>query len=322
MFAIYIKTAYNMGKRTWTDDELKILQENFPDGGIYKCMELLPNKKRDQIKAKIDALGIKSNHYDKWTEEENKKLKEAWETYSMEELLSAFPGRTYQKIQLHANWLGYTSKINRNKKCDLSFLDIDNLSKENSYWWGFIMADGHISKKNELIIQLKDIDKEHLDKLCNKISASISNKPKGFVRMSASDITLMKKWREILELKDSAKTYFPPNLRIFENTLVYFFIGFVDGDGCIWFHNNYPQLKIETHCSWKENLEWVAEVLRTKYGIESAVVKISKKGTVVLSIGRRRDIISLLEFVKEVDYMQRKWEKIFEYEPTRHDNNF
>ena len=162
---IYIKALYNMGKRTWTDEEKQILYENFPEGGIYKCIELLPGKTRKQIKAKIDALHIKSNHYDRWTPEENVKLKEAWETYSMEDLLKAFPGRTYQKIELHAHWLGYHAKVDRSRKCDLSFLDLNALTKESLYWWGFIMADGHLSKTNTLIITLKNFW-IYLDTLC------------------------------------------------------------------------------------------------------------------------------------------------------------
>ena len=35
-----------MGKRTWTDEEKQILYDNFPEGGIYKCIELLPGKTR------------------------------------------------------------------------------------------------------------------------------------------------------------------------------------------------------------------------------------------------------------------------------------
>ena len=57
-----------MGKRTWSDEDLQVLYDNFPEGGIYKCMELLPHKKRGQIKAKVCALHIKSNHYEKWTD--------------------------------------------------------------------------------------------------------------------------------------------------------------------------------------------------------------------------------------------------------------
>lgn len=305
-----------MGKRTWTDEEIKILYDNFPDGGIYKCMEMLPHKKRSQIKAKIDALGIKSNRYDKWTDEENEKLKDAWENYSMEQLLAAFPGRTYQKIQLHANWLGYHSKTDRKRKCDLTFLDTDKLNKENLYWWGFIMADGHLSKNGAVMITLKDVDEEHLRKIADKLSVPI-HKRGNFVSITANDKPMVEKWKRVMEMQESAKTYFPPNLKIFENDFIYFFIGFVDGDGCIWKSRNYPSLKIEVHHTWKDNIDDFARILKENYEITSVKTEISKKGTAVLSIGNRNDIIKISKFAKEVDYLERKWDKIFDYSPAQ-----
>lgn len=299
-----------MGKRNWTNEEIKILYENFPEGGIYKCMELLPNRKRSQIKAKIDSLHIKSNHHDKWTDEDNEKLKEAWETYSMEELLKAFPGRSYQKIQLHANWLGYRSKTNRKRKCDLSFLDLNKLTKDNAYWWGFIMADGHISKKGQIVIQLKNVDENHLQKIACHLNGNVKKLKNDFVRLACNDIKKVNEWRNILEMKESAKTYFPPSLKIFEPELIYFFVGFVDGDGCIWRCKDYPLLKIELHASWKENLDLIASTLKEKYGINSIKTKISKRGTAVLSIENRNDLINILKYAKEVESLDRKWNKI------------
>ena len=310
-----------MGKRTWTDEEKQILYDNFPEGGIYKCIELLPGKTRKQIKAKIDALHIKSNHYDRWTAEENAKLKEAWETYSMEDLLNAFPGRTYQKIELHAHQLGYHAKTNRSRKCNLSFLDLNSLTTESLYWWGFIMADGHLSKANALIITLKNVDKEHLEKIAKHLSVEIKGDSKGFVKIQGNDKLRIESWKKTLCMEETAKTYFPPNLSVFERDFVYFFIGFVDGDGCLWLSKNYPQLKIELHSSWKKNLDFFAEVLRRDYGIESVRTEISKKGTSVLRIGKREDIINLSRYAKNVECLERKWEKIFNYVPTRHDNN-
>lgn len=305
-----------MGKKTWTAEETQILYDNFPEGGIYKCIELLPGKTRSQIKAKIDALHIKSNHYDHWTDEENTKLKEAWETYSMKELLNAFPGRTYQKIELHAHYLGYHAKVDRSRKCDLSFLDLDSLTKESLYWWGFIMADGHLSKTNTLIISLKNIDKAHLEKIAKRLSVTVKE-DKGFVRIQGNDKPRIESWKRTLCMEETAKTYFPPDLSIFEKDFVYFFIGFVDGDGCIWLSRNYPQLRIELHFSWKKNLDFFAEVLRRDYGIESVKTEISKKGTAILRIGNRDDIILLSNFANEVECLDRKWEKISHYTKTQ-----
>ena len=304
-----------MGKRTWTNEEINILYENFPEGGIYKCIELLPNKKRTQIKAKIDALKIKSVHYNKWSDEENKTLKNAWENFSMKELLETFPNRTYQEIQLHANTLGYHSKCNRKRKCDLSFLKLDNLTYKSAYWWGFIMADGHLSKNGQLIIQIKKIDRSHLEKFSNYVSGNVKEIKDNFVRLSCSDIGLINEWKNNFEMKESAKTYFPPNLSVFEEFFIYFFIGFVDGDGCIWINKNYPQLKIELHSSWLNTLEWFSKCLE-KYEINSEV-KLSKKNTATLIISTRNDILKITKYCKEVDYLERKWEKILLYKPTQ-----
>ena len=299
-----------MGKRTWTDEDLKVLYDNFPEGGIYKCIELLPHKTRKQIKAKIDALHIKSNHYDKWTDEENAKLKDAWGSYTMEELLATFPGRTYQKILLHANQLGYRSEINRKRKTNLNFLELDRLTKESLYWWGFLMADGHIGKNGQVILQLKDTDKEHIEKFATHVNSSVKMLSSGFVRTVCTDIKRVRKWLEIFKMKESAKTYFPPTLNIFEKDFIYFFIGFVDGDGCIWTSKGYPQLKIELHSSWKTNLDWFAELLKRDYGLTSVTTKISKKGTAVLVICNRKDIETIAKYAYEVECLKRKWCKV------------
>ena len=272
------------------------------------------NIPKKTIKAKIDALKLKSNKYEKWTEEEDKIFKEAWETYTMEELLKTFPNRTYQKMMLHAGYLGYKSLIHRNKKNDMSFLDLENLTPESAYWWGFIMADGHISKK-QLVVQLKNVDFLHLKKLSEHLKCNIKEK-NDFCRIAVEDKNRITKWRETLKMQETAKTYFPPKLLCFEELFIYFFIGFVDGDGCIWLCKNYPLLKIELHNSWKENLDYFSKILKEKYCIKSVKTKISKKGTSVLSIENRNDIIEISKFCNKVDYMNRKWDKILEYNQT------
>ena len=116
------------------------------------------------------------------------------------------------------------------------------------------MADGHISEKS-IICNSKD--KEHLIKLSNLLNAKIhcrnyvnsyNGKISEIYGFSVDNKNLISKWRNILNIENSAKTYFPPNLNIFDNLFIYFFIGFVDGDGCIW-DNKYPSLKIELHKS-------------------------------------------------------------------------
>lgn len=320
-----------MNKRhKWTNKEIEILKKYYPDYGIYKCMEMLPYLTKSQIKTKIvNSKDISSNNFEKWTKDETNKLIQLWPKASKNELLNAFPNRTYQKIQSRAHFLKLKCEIERNRKSNLNFLKLENLNPQSAYWWGFIMADGHISKRYSLIITLSKKDKDHLQKLASKINgkltfikkiSSFTNKESEFVNLTASDKKILTNCMTILNMKETAKTYFPPTLDVFNEYFIYFFLGFVDGDGSIWLSKNYPQLKIENHISWKENFEKFANILKNKFDIKSVVVKTGKKGTAILTIANRDDIIQLSTYCQDVDFLRRKWNKILNYKSNSSKN--
>lgn len=309
----------------WTEKEIQKLKDIYPEQGIYACMEALPYLKKEQIKAKIDALKIKSNRYQKWTKEQDDLLREAWKSYSMEDLLKAFPTRKYESLMNRARQLRIKSERDRRRLGELNFLDFENLCKESAYWWGFIMADGHLAKNNALVIQLSREDKDFLQKLADKLKCSLHdfesiNSYNGnltqYIKLNIQDKQRLIKYREILKMENTAKTYFPPDLSIFmtEEFLLSFFIGFTDGDGCIWLTNNgtWPELKIELHKSWINNLTLISQKLKEFYDI-TAIVKISKKDTAVLSITKKECFTKLKENLNNLDYMHRKWDKIFDH---------
>lgn len=309
----------------WTKEEIQKLYDLYPDKGIYACIEALPHLTKQQIKAKVDRLKIKSNRYQKWTKEQDELLKKAWESYSMEDLLNTFPTRTYESLMNRAKQLGVKSKRDRRRLGELNFLDFENLCKESAYWWGFIMADGHLAINNALVIQLVKQDESFLQKLADKLKTKIhyissinsyTNQPTDYVRISIQDKERLQKYRQTLKMKETAKTYFPPDLSIFakEEYFLSFFIGFIDGDGCIWLTNNgtWPELKIELHKSWFKNLQFISETLKDLYDI-TASVKISKKDTAVLSITKKECFTKLKENLNNLDYMHRKWDKIFDH---------
>lgn len=315
-----------MNKRhRWTSEEIEILKTYYPNEGIYKCMEKLPYLRRSQIEAKINSIpDIKSNKIEKWTEDEINKLIELWSKATKKELLDAFPNRTFQKLQSKAHTLKLHCEVQRNGFSDLNFLKLENLSPQSAYWWGFIMADGHIRKEGNLIISLNVDDKDYLQQLASKLNAklnetqimnSFTNSTSTFVRLSVSNKKIISEWVEVLNMTETAKTYFPPNLDVFDPYFIYFFLGFVDGDGSIWLSRNYPQLKIENHISWKSNLDKFAQILRDRYKINSAVTKIGNKNTAILTIANRDDIIKLSKYCRKVDYLHRKWDKILNLPP-------
>ena len=62
-------------------------------------------------------------------------------------------------------------------------------------------------------------------------------------------------------------------------------------------------------------MNYFKQILKDKYNIENVNVKFSKKGTAVLTISNRWDILKISEYCKEIDYLERKWDKILNYKP-------
>lgn len=159
--------------------------------------------------------------WQKWTEHETDSLKYHWCNSSMLELLAAFPNRNYTSLMLKAQQLGVKSIINRHRKGSLKFLD--ELTKDSCYWWGFIIADGHLTSKGELVINLSVKDVIHLRKLAKQLNCKISIRKylNSYTKCMAEccilriqDKEFGKKWLKILKIV-SPKTYNPPDLSVF-----------------------------------------------------------------------------------------------------------
>lgn len=307
-----------MKRNKWTDKEIEYLKTTYPEKESLGCIELHEKYTLKSITAKAKRLGLKSRRFNKWSKEEDSLLEYSWQYDSMEELLAKFPNRTYHSLMLRANKvLKVKSKRNRLRKGSFDFLD--NITKESSYWWGFIIADGHLSLKNGLQISLNIKDLSHLQKLQKHLGGNITfrktinafnNSISEMCLYTLGDINFAKKWLKILEI-NSPKTYTPPNLNTFLNkeNLLSFFIGMTDGDGCIWESKNWLNLKIELHINWLDTLQIISNNLKELYDIDSKV-KITKKGTSKLDINTKKDLKILKDYINNVEFMERKWSKL------------
>lgn len=314
-----------MNINLWSKEEIQTLQENYSKYSTKELQQLFfPNRTVLAIKRQKDKYNLKK--YNCWTSEEEKLLKEAWENYPMEKLLECFPNRTYKQLMCKARILGVKSKINRKRKGSLRFLD--TLNPNSAYWWGFIMADGHLSPKGEFIITLSEKDKNHLSVLAELLNCEmrlLSKKSKynlngsTFVEIRIGDKKFVNKWYNILNYINP-KTINPPKLDIFfeYDLLIYFLIGFIDGDGSIWRHNNIENkigsisLKIELHPSWESILNLICDNVYKFYNIKFNI-KVNKKGYVQAVISSQEDLIKLYQYVHNCNYMKRKWDKVEEF---------
>lgn len=260
----------------------------------------------------------------KWTEEELELLKIHWESSDMKTLLSAFPNRNYNSLMLKAQQLGVKSKAGRKRKGSLEFLD--TLTKDSCYWWGFIIADGHLSPKGELVISLKSEDLPHLDKLATYLDCEISIRETintytdskyemCFLRIQ--DKAFGQKWLKLFKIS-SPKTYTPPDLSIFmtKERFADFFAGMIDGDGCIWLTKgwgkiapDWPNIRMELHGNWKNTLDIFSKKLKEFYEIESKV-SFTKRGTCKIEINKVESVKTLMKSINSKDLLKRKWSKL------------
>ena len=260
----------------------------------------------------------------KWTQEQIDLLKHEWPTATTEQLLLKFPNRTYKAISEKARKLNISANNCRKKKGDLSFLELTSLTKETAYWWGFIMADGHLSKRGTLYIALKENDLEYLNQLAIKLGITPKlylhkNSNKKLATISVTNINVVKHWFSILKMTDTAKTYFPPDLSLFLNKewLIYFLIGFIDGDGCLTLSytkekGTRKNITINSHISWYNNWVNIKNKCLEYYNI-NVNCSITNRGYVKIGIYDINSHIILLNHLTQLPYMQRKWNKFIEY---------
>lgn len=180
------------------------------------------------------------------------------------------------------------------------------------------MADGHISDRG-LHISLSEKDKEHLSILQSHLKLpelklyerKAGYKPgSNYCSINIEDKGWATYWKNMLSIK-SAKTYVPPDLSLFltKENFIYFLIGFLDGDACLWLSKNHPNIRLEIHSNWMPMLEKFSEILLEYYNIESRT-RYSNRGYAQLIINKKPSIKIFEQYLFETDFMKRKWIKI------------
>lgn len=205
----------------------------------------------------------------RWSLEEEKTLGILYRTVPKKELYYTLSSRTPQSIELHAQSLGLVPKrvlYNFNKQY------FSTLNEENSYWAGFIAADGCIlNTENAILIGLSDKDKKHLMKFKICINADNPIKTRNCTsngkRYLSAYLSLYSAKQMINDLNKhfnitphKSLTLQPPNI-VEENLIRHFIRGYMDGDGCIYFSKTANDWIVD-FVGTKESLEWIKENIK------------------------------------------------------------
>lgn len=199
-------------------------------------------------------------------------------------------------------------------------------SDEKYYFFGFLLGDGNLSKKNNIYtmeVTLANKDKIILEKFCNYLSYPINritertkqlkNKIGVYNRLSISNKIWNNDYSNLGFVEN--KTYNPSILNIKNNYIKPFIIGYTDADGSVIFgKKSRHTFSIIGH---PQNIDWTIDNLRKlniKTDIRTCVVNNKWKR---LIISNKKGVIEVAECLDIKKYypliLERKWKDVYNY---------
>lgn len=187
-------------------------------------------------------------------------------------------------------------------KIDIS--QIENMTKEMSYFLGLLWTDGYLSSNNGYTIGikiLKDDMHEILSTIDNigKYSYNDINSPN---RRPATSVAFFSKefYEFLIKMDYKSKSISSADKIISiipENLRLYFYRGVIDGDGYIGIKNdNGYQLTITGH--YDQDWKYIEDIFK-KYNIKYSIEKKSKPNSSAsrISIFNYKDILNFLNYI-------------------------
>lgn len=271
---------------------------------------------------KLDLTNKRNNKQKnvKWTDDLIDKFSKIWVSGTSKEIQSEFSDFSYEALTSAAKRFGVKRNVEFSYENKLSKLLIEN--NFNSYWLGFIMADGHFSSRNELKINVSIEDIKHLKLLGDYLCVNIHERKgqsygkytsKDSCGISVMDVNSIKKLKIKFSITNN-KTYEGCDLtKLNEKYYLPFLCGLIDGDGCITQSKigKANMLRIQCHSSWFDNLKMFSDFLNETFGFNSKV-KIDKSGYTNFAMYRNKELLKLKQEIEkyEIPYLRRKWDKI------------
>lgn len=119
MSELGIRAKYSKDKQ-WTDEELKILKDNYYNGNMDNVLKLLPNRTYKAITTKAKRIGLKTRDF--WSEDELEILKKHYKILEIDEILNLIPNRSKECVYIKASDLGLHREQNFYKDYEIDFV--------------------------------------------------------------------------------------------------------------------------------------------------------------------------------------------------------
>lgn len=260
--------------RKLSPEHLDFLEKNYMEMGAVKIADIW-GVTPEYVRSHAKRRGI--NKQLEWNELQTGYLLENYGKLFAKEIASHL-NCSVGSVHAKANRLGLKADIsylltrrqdgyNRIYSCNEHFFDVPNII--NSYWAGFIAADGCISDKN--ILRLAITERYHLEKFKRVIGYTgnilykkpVSANCKPQFEMGISSRTICKALAEVWNIIPRKTLILQPPSLMDNNQILSYIVGNIDGDGCIRVYYEGKRLRLTIQLlGTKFLLSWIHDNLK------------------------------------------------------------
>jgi hypothetical protein len=308
----------------WTDAEKEVVLLQYNKATKEELLDRLPGRTWTAIKSKANRYGLQFL-FSSWSVEEETVLRNCYGITPIRLFQKLLPQKSYEQIRYRAHQLGLKadpkrmlSIVSSKYSADTDFFDAP--TNLNSYWAGFIAADGCVKHdKGSLLIDLAIKDYTHLLKFSN--SVKYTGKVRIYRNVSKLEIHGMHKWMYDL------KTHFniiprkslilePPS-GLGQTASLAFIIGYIDGDGdiSVYLSRESKNEKVYVYsqptlgiAGTKSMLSWIRDIFDKILGVQHCGHFRQRKSIYELVL-KGKNAIKIVDYLNKIDLpkLHRKW---------------
>lgn len=231
----------------WTPEEDAVIQQWYPSGAYDRILKALPHRSLLAIKIRAGKLGLHrtTGRFARWNTEELERLRALYGRIPFRQVRLAFPTRSRMVIHHKVKQLGlsHNPTLRRFYQVNRAYFDTPNI--ENSYWAGFLAADGcvRIDPKyhyEHLIVTLQARDREHLERFRRAIGYTgpiLESVQKGrypMLRLALHNVPeLTRALAKNFNIVPHKTPTLQPPRSLSDECALAFIAGLIDGDGSV-----------------------------------------------------------------------------------------
>lgn len=252
----------------------------------------------------------------------NKYINERMSISSISKELNVLP----ETVSKYLDMFNIEKRKNSSHRYSFNELFFSEPGTLNSYWAGFIAADGCILEKkvnNLLQVELGYKDIEHLKKFKEDISfngniyrvkrtCNCYKEQKYSCKICISSQKICDDLANNYNITPRKTKTIKPPIHLNNINALAFICGLIDGDGCITLNTNNVTIRC---CGTLELVEWAANKINELINTDDNIIIQKQPGCYIFVVSKSKNILILYKQIKTINIplLRRKWDLVEKY---------